>query len=737
MADVMSEDPLYASVVLDNYLDRALEYLIPSHLQAHIDIGSRVEVPLKNRLKKGYVWKISPNKAYTKVKPIHTVLPKALSIPTSLMELASFLSSYYLSPLWHLCKSIMPPSIREERKEKKIIEYFLLQTKEKSLQEAAKLQLSYPTQAKVLSLLLSKGALCQQEILENACCSTSPLKTLEKKKLLGKREKVHFEDSSLDFLPTSRKKLTEEQQIAFDTIHSTLEKGTFQTHLIHGVTGSGKTEIYLQLTEEALKKDKSVLLMVPEVALTSQLIETFQARLQRDIAIWHHKRSLSKRYSTWQKIREGKLKVIIGARSSIFCPAKLGLIIVDEEHDPSYKQSDEMPCYNARDLAVYRGKLEEATVVLGSATPSIESYSLAQRGKYQLLQLPTRATKAKLPTITIVDQTKMYEKAQGFTHFSDELLQGIKERIERGEQSLILLNRRGYRNMMLCPKCGESFCCPHCSRSLTYHKKKERLLCHLCGYQEPRPSTCPCGNRENLQFKGYGTEHVERSIKAIFPSIRTLRMDRDTTAKKEAHEELFSSFRAGKADLLIGTQMISKGFHFPLVTLVGILQSDVSLQVPDFRSEEFLFQQIVQVAGRAGRADLPGNVIIQSFRPSHPLIQLAAKGDYLSFYERQMEERKLFSYPPYSRMIKIVASGKEEKKVKDALQSFHNRLQDLPVKLFPITSSGYAKVKDRYRFQFLLLCKKILPVTSAIKERMIFPSGIHFHVDVDPLATFL
>ncbi|HSW73021.1 MAG TPA: primosomal protein N', partial [Chlamydiales bacterium] len=441
-------------------------------------------------------------------------------------------------------------------------------------------------------------------------------------------------------------------------------------------------------------------------------------------------------------ILRDEIRIILGARSAIFCPAKnLGLIIVDEEHDSSYKQMEEAPCYHARDVALMRGKLENACVVLGSATPSFESYTHALRGKY-ILNTLTQRPAALLPKVKIIEMKQEMDKRGGFTHFSEELLNGLKQRALAGEQSLVLLNRRGYYTSIFCPACSLIQKCPDCAMAFAFHKGDNLLRCHLCDRTAPPLRMCPTCNKSTMEYKGFGTEHVERSLRALFPELRTLRMDRDTTQKKDAHANLISQFRSGKADVLIGTQMIAKGLHFPAVTLVGILNIDGALGIPDFRSSEYIFQLITQVAGRAGRANLPGEVIIQTYLPDHDTIQLAAKQDYKAFYEKELPMRKYFGYPPYSRFAKLVFSGPDEKSVNKLATDFRKKLLDRlnqDYEVFPISPAGHAKVKGNFRFQFLIKALKILPLTKVLQEtrkETKFSTNTKLLIDIDPVATF-
>jgi primosomal protein N' (replication factor Y) len=721
---------IFVEVFLDQNLAKPLDYSIPSELWGRVEVGMRVEVPLKSTLKKGTIAKIKHKSEWKEVKPIARLISLEGEIAEPLWKLAHWMVKYYGSSLQKVLKCFIPINVRKEVKQKTRLFLKLAKTHDESIQAIEKFRLKSPKQAEALEEVLNapKGI-----FLSDLKGSKSAVETLIKKSWI---RAAHITTDLLEeeFFPTAPKQLNEEQRVAFEAICASLKKGQFAAHLIYGVTGSGKTEVYMQAIQRALDQNKSAIMLVPEISLTSQTIERFKARFSQKIAVLHHRRSLGERTTAWEDLKKGEAKLVIGARSAIFCPAQnLGLIIVDEEHDSSYKQSDEAPPYHGRDTAVMRAHLEGCVVVLGSATPSIESRYNAEVGKYQFHELKARATAATLPKVKIVDMKKAYEKSGGFTHFCEELLDGIKKRLQEGEQTLLFLNRRGYHRLQCCASCRHIIKCPHCDLSLTYHREAAHLQCHLCDFKQLIAPRCPsCGERESLQFKGFGTEHVERTLHAIFPEIRTLRMDRDTTTKKNSHEELFKQFRAHKADVLIGTQMIAKGFHFPAVTLVGVLNADSSLSIPDFRASEQVFQILTQVAGRSGRDQLPGEVIIQTFLPDHPTLHLAASQDYPAFYQREIEERKLFSYPPFCHLVKLLFTDADLETAKLKAEKAYEKLQKaLPegVQILPVTPSGHAKVKDLYRFQFLIKTAKIGKIADFLKE-------IPAKIDVDPISTF-
>ncbi|MBX7067339.1 MAG: primosomal protein N' [Parachlamydiales bacterium] len=723
---------MFVEVLLDQNLARPLDYEVPANMR--IEVGMRVEVPLKSTLKKGTVSKIKDSSQWETVKPVARVISENGELSDAQWKLARWMAQYYSAPLQRVLKCFIPVNVRKEVKEKTQIFLKVAKTHDQCIKAIELFRLKAPAKAHALEEILNapKGA-----YLADLQVSKSAVTSLIKDQWIS-AQSVKLSSELLleeEFFPTAPKKLNAEQQSCLNAIQNSLEKGGFSAHLIYGVTGSGKTEVYMQAIAAALAQNKSAIMLVPEISLTSQTIERFKARFSERIAILHHRRSLGERTTAWEDLKKGQAKLVIGARSALFCPAQnLGLIIVDEEHDSSYKQSDEIPCYHGRDTAVMRAHIESCTILLASATPSVESRYNASVGKYQLHQLLSRATAASMPKVKIIDMSGVFERNQGFTHFSEELLDGIKKRLGKGEQILLFLNKRGYHRMQVCSSCRHVIKCPHCDLALTFHKSGGFLQCHLCDYRQQLVRGCPnCQSTETLSFRGFGTEHVERSLHAIFPEVRTLRMDRDTTAKKNSHEEMFKQFRAHKADVLIGTQMIAKGFHFPSVTLVGVLNTDATLNIPDFRSPEQVFQLITQVAGRAGRAELNGEVIIQSFLPDHPTLKLAASQDYSAFYDAEIEERKRFGYPPFCHLVKLLFTDPDEKTAQTNAESAYQRLKNTlpkPFEILPVMPAGHAKVKDLYRFQFVIKVMKIGAISSHLAEIQ------GAKIDVDPISVY-
>lgn len=737
----------FVSVLIDLAVDKPLEYAVPQEFTQKIKRGMLVQVPLRGVIQQGYILEIKKKSIYPKVLPLHGFTSEEALISEELFELAAWMSQYYNAPLRQVFKSILPASVRKHGSHKELFFVKRALSKENLRKYCLSLREKHPSQAKVLDvLLLAKDGMLLSELLEKAETSKSPIESLEKSGLIT-MQKMRIDRSPLineEYFKTQPKTLNPDQQLAYERVTCAISEQRFETHLLYGVTGSGKTEVYLQAIEFALRRNLSTLMLVPEISLTGQTIERFRSRFDDSIAILHHRLSQGERYDEWHRIRRGEAKIVIGARSALFSPIQnLGLIIVDEEHDGAYKQNEESPCYHARDVAVMRGKLNQAVVVLGTATPSMESYFNSQIGKYTLTKLSSRAT-SSLPTVKIVDMKKEHEKAGGFTNFSEILIEKMKLRIENGEQIILFLNRRGYHTSLQCKDCGYIFKCPFCETTLTFHRKEEILTCHLCGFKQIFSfSVCPqCKHGEALKYKGVGTEQIERGVHALFPEARTLRIDSDTTRHKGSHERLFRAFSTQKADVLIGTQMVTKGLHFPAVTLVAVLNSDGGLHIPDFRASERVFQLITQVAGRAGRGELKGEVIIQTNLPENSTINQAAAQNFEAFYESEDATRKMFNFPPYTHFIKLTFSGADAHITQAWAENFRFSLTQLLTQhylIHPVVPSGYPKIKELYRFQCLIRGKNVYPANAAIKKVLgssPLPRTIKIQVDVDPLSTY-
>lgn len=738
----------YVSVILDISIDKSLDYGITAELLPFIKRGMQVEVPVKGKLRSGYVYAIKDHADYPKVKAVERVISETELINDELFELSLWMAKYYCATMRDVLQIMLPAIVRKEVKHKEQLFVMRAQTREQLKAHCEKVRNTHPAQAGVLDVMLKvKKGILLSELLHETQGSRSPVDTLTKQGYLIV-DVVRIDRSPLvneEYFQTKPRLLSEEQSVALSKIVKSLSDGRFESHLLHGVTGSGKTEVYLQAIDFALKQGKGIIMLVPEISLTTQTIERFRSRFEGKIAVLHHRLSQGERYDEWHKIRRGESQIVIGARSAVFSPVNnLGLIIVDEEHENSYKQGESSPCYHAREVAVMRGKLTGSTVVLGTATPSLESFYNVSLGKYTLSSLNKRADAAAMPKFSIIDMKSEYTKAKGYTSFSEVLLNGIKIRREKGEQTILFLNRRGYHTTLLCQGCSKPVGCPHCDIALTFHLNEDRLACHLCGFHiSPPPKQCPlCKHSETMKFRGVGTEQVEKALHAVLPEVRTLRIDADTTRHKGSHQKLLREFGTGKADVLIGTQMIAKGLHFPEVTLVGVLNSDASLNIPDFRASETVFQLITQVAGRAGRGNICGEVIVQTNLPDNHTIRLAASQDYEKFYEEEIGVRKLFNYPPFSSMVKLTFSGDEVGRVRQFAENFRFRLiEALPAdfELHPVVPSGYAKIKNKFRFQLIVRGPSVYPISGAIdtvRQAISYGKGISLLIDVNPTSTF-
>lgn len=734
----------YVSVILEGAIDKALDYSIPPEMLGKVTKGMAVDVPVRGSIRRGYILELLEESAYKNPLPLHDLACEGKElINDELFELALWMSKYYCCNLGLVLKAMLPAGVRKNTEQKTQLEVRRLKSREDLIAAISLLRPTAPSQALVLEGMLKvRKNIFLSELLEQTGSSRSSVDALVAKGLLELKKLQGGLLEEHEYFKSQPKKLGKEQQEALDKILSSF--GSYKTHLLYGVTGSGKTEVYLQAIEACLNQGKSALILVPEIALTTQTYERFRSRFDHKIALLHHRLSEGERSHTWSLIRSGEIRIVLGARSAVFSPMKnLGLVIVDEEHEPSYKQTDDSPSYHARDVAIMRGFLAKAPVVLGSATPSLESYFNVTQKKYELSILKARQGSGLMAAVEVIDMKRASDRSQGPSTFSDQLLSAIKERLEVGEQTILFLNRRGYHTTQICTSCSHVVECPHCDVSLAFHHNENTLSCHLCGFQTKPSSSCPsCKKDSVMRYKGIGTELVERALHAVLPEVRTLRLDADTTKHKGSHEKLIHAFRTGKADVLIGTQMVTKGLHFPSVTLVGVLSGDASLSIPDFRASEHAFQLLTQVAGRAGRTFSQGKVIIQTFNPTNPLIELAAAQDYTSFYEQEVESRKLFDYPPYLHMIRLLFSGTDKDKVFQSAVDLWDALQQEAgnsYQLNPVIPTGHAKVKDKYRFQIILRGKSVYAMNQKIQktvQKVKIPAAVALYIDVDPLSTF-
>lgn len=725
-----------ANVVIEVSLDKEFDYKIPEKLQSLIKIGSQVYVPFHGRELRGFVVGLSTKSSYIKnLKEIYEVVGDSPFIPNNVIKLAYWIADYYCAPIEHAVKAVLPSVVRKKGiAHKKQLVVILLEHQD------IKLSL---IQTKIIELLKRHdGPLLLSEIKNKINCSDSPIRSLEKKNIvkLVRKELRRNPFNSVNLIPTQPLDLMEEQKNALINICKKIDQNKSSTVLLKGVTGSGKTEIYLQAIQHALKRGEGAIVLVPEIALTPQTVERFKARFGEIVAVLHSSLSDGERHDEWHRIHSKSAKIVVGARSALFSPIdNLGLIIVDEEHEPTYKQ-EESPRYHARDVAVMRGKIENCCVVLGSATPSLESFHNAQIGRYEKVELTHRVDNRRMPLIRIIDMAIEAEKIGHATLFSKELVDGIYERINKKEQVILFLNRRGFSSSLMCEKCGYVSECTECSITKSYHKLENKLICHICGSEEEFPPKCPSCGYLDYKYSGSGTEKIEEVLEKLCPSNRIVRMDSDSMRKKDSYEKVLNSFRAGKIDILIGTQMIAKGLDFPNVTLVGVLNADISLHVPDFRAGERTFQLLTQVAGRAGRGDIPGEVVIQTYNPKHPSIIAASKLDEDVYSNNDLSFRKQMMYPPYAHLVMVTFKGPNELVVINCIESFFKELEDIlppTVKATRPLPASITKVKGSFRYQIMLCADHTARITKPIKyilDNAHFPKDLKIVIDVDALS---
>jgi primosomal protein N' (replication factor Y) len=748
-----------ARVTLELALRREFDYLIPPELAGLVTVGTRVKVPFGARQVMGCVTALLESSPHPRLRAIlHPVGHQALITP-AILGLARWIAEYYCCSLETALKSVLPEAVRREDEgwRKQLVVWALPVTGELPALTAR--------QKEIWNVLEEWRELPLQELLALARTTAGTIRRLEDKGLLGIGARISERDpyAREQFLPSQPLPLNSEQAVALAAItaaldaaapaqvaggHSGTGGSSSSAFLLHGVTGSGKTEVYLQAIAHAMRQGRGAIVLVPEISLTPQTVERFKARfctgpLRTLVAVLHSHLSSGERHDEWHKIRDGRARIVIGARSAVFAPVEpLGLIIVDEEHEYSYKQ-EEAPRYHARDVAVVRGHREHAVVVLGSATPSLESYANARRAKYRLLELPRRADDKRMPVVRVVDLRQEVRKQKGTPIFSQRLRDAIALRLERGEQVMLFLNRRGYSTSLQCPKCGTVAGCPNCSLALTYHRREQRLLCHICGHTQPAPTLCPepsCRN-PGIRYAGLGTEKVEEILGKLFPHARISRMDSDTLQRKNDYRRILGDFRTGKIDVLVGTQMIAKGLHFPNVTLVGIVYADQSLHQPDFRAGERTFQLLTQVAGRAGRGDVEGEVVVQAFTPFHPAIQYARQHDFVGYYEQEIGFREQLQYPPASRVALLTLKGRNEDKVRFTADHLRRHLDPAEKAIPKLIVAGPApapllRAETYYRYQIMLRTPQMARLSRHLAELLKTftpPEDITLSIDIDPV----
>lgn len=701
-------------------IDKIFDYIVPNDLESSIKVGIRVLVPFGRQTLEGFVLEIKDN-SDRDLKEIYSILDRDIVLNDELLLLGKQIQKSTLSTLISAYQVMLPKALKAKAGvlvSKKYQTFYELTDKSYLASSTA--------QEKILKLFSDKKTISRKELL---AISSSALSTLIEKKVLSEIKK---EDYRIKYEVNKDKKkvLTPSQQ---KVVNSVLENQQNVPFLLFGVTGSGKTEVYMQIIEEVLKRGETAIMLVPEISLTPQVVEQFSNRFGNQIAALHSALSEGEKYDEWRRIARGEASIVIGARSAIFAPLKnIGIIIMDEEHSDSYKQGDKSPRYHARDIAIWRAKYHSCPVLLGSATPSLESMARAEKGVYQLLVLKERVNGKSLPNVEIIDMNK--EAKNGTSHITSRLLSEVSSCIDRGEQAILFLNRRGFSTFVMCKNCSETIKCPNCDITLTYHKSNRMLRCHYCGYATPLPKVCPHCKEEALSDLGVGTEKIEEELHRLLPNARVLRMDVDTTSRKGAHKKMIDAFRNHEYDILLGTQIVAKGLDFSDVTLVGVINADTSLNIPDFRSSENTYSLLSQVAGRSGRSQKTGKVYIQTFNPDHYAISFVKEHDYLGFYREEMKIRRRLGYPPFYFLCYLKISGKEADYLfQEALKikrSLERNLEHTTI-LGPTTLAVF-KVNNVYRYGIILKYKREEALYDIlIKIQNHYKSNHKLRVDID------
>lgn len=670
---------MYAEVILAKaspFLDRTFDYAVPGKLETSVKVGLQVLVPFGSRSEVGYITSLKEKSAIKNVKEIIEVRGRFPYFSEKQVELAQWVSKYYFSFFVRALRSMMPPGMRQKEKNK---------------------------------TARTKSVITKEPPVEEAVQESLPM-------------------------------LTPHQQDAFDKVKQSIDANASRTYLLFGVTGSGKTEVYLRLIDYCLQKKRRAIVLVPEIGLTPQMLERFRERFKSAIAILHSSMTIGERKAEWERIASGEAKIVLGTRMAIFAPVKnLGIIVVDEEYEITYKQ-DQHPHYHARKVAQYLSERDGIPLVLGSATPAVESFYAAENGKYQMLELPNRIDNRKLPPVEIVDMKNEPEKGN-MGVISLRLRAELKKVFAQKQQAILFLNRRGYFTYALCRSCANIVKCPDCSVSLLFNKNNSKLNCGHCGFSIRAPIVCPRCQGTAISYFGSGTQRLEGELKDNFPQARIARLDSDSIKEKGKSAQVYRDFRLGKIDLLIGTQLVSKGIDVENVTLIGVVSADTSLSLPDFRSAETTFQQLTQVAGRAGRGGLPGKVIIQTFQPKHYATVAASLHDYRSFYEKEIVSRRELRFPPFSELMHIIISSRDKEKAENCAGIIKEMLikaakDKSAIEVLGPAQSAIAKIRGEYRFSILIKSTENNETAILVEDvlsKMLKSSGVKINIDVDPV----
>lgn len=747
----MSLDDTVVCVWLVAGFDKPLHYRLPASLKCKGGLGTLVRVPLGRRQTIGLIVEVDcePERSLMELKLVLDVIYAKPIMTPPLLKLAAWMRSYYGASIQNVLETMIPGPVRGGMRAK--TEKYVSVGERIEGEVLAALEKKAPKQAELYSFISQQFRPQMKSLLLNRLsASPAAYNALLKKGLILEEEReverVAYDDELGDVEYASKSEITlnEEQEAAYRSVSESLQAGKFTTHLLYGVTGSGKTEVYIAAMEETLRAGKSVLFLVPEVALTPQTVGRLRARFSGEkeahAVVWHSSLSDGERLDAWMALADGSAKVVVGARSAVFAPMpQLGLVIVDEEHEPAFKQ-DETPRYHGRDVAVYRAFLEDVVCVLGSATPSLESYRNVRRGKYKEDRLTKRIDDRQLPMMHVVDMRTEVMRTRKPVTISSLLAEKLRDRWEKGEQSILFINRRGFNSSMICQECGHVEECKHCSVPMTYHRSDDTLKCHLCGHEKAAPWRCPECKSDQIRGKGSGTQRIEDVAQKILPKARIVRIDTDTMGRKHLFREILGEFRKGKIDVLVGTQMIAKGLDFPNVTLVGMVDADLSLHVPDFRANERTFQLLVQVSGRAGRGDLAGEVVVQTFTPHAEPIQFARRGEVDAFLDVEYESREQFMYPPFRHLVRQVFRSRNADKAIFFAEQFARKVEARmggKVELRGPTPCSIEKMKDQYRYHIWYFTQNVsglMRELKAVEAEVPLPKDVLSIFDVDPMS---
>jgi primosomal protein N' (replication factor Y) len=740
-------DRLVARVVFAEAPFGPYDYLIPQELEDRIETGLRVAIPFgrSNRTLQGYCIEIihagHPDRqavSARQLKPVLRIIDPAPIITSDLLRLAVSISDYYVCPLGTVIEAMIPAGVREDAGKRNVL-FLSLATELRGRLDELKLTV---VQRRILDTLAQGGDdWTPRELAETAGCTTGPIDNLRKKGLIvAASRSVRTRHVVPAESPGASLELNAEQTAALDALQRSIDKQEFVPFLIHGITGSGKTEVYIRAIERVVEYGRQAIVLVPEISLTPQTRQRFRARFDR-VAVMHSHLTAAQRAWHWHEIARGGIDVIIGARSAVFAPApNLGLIVIDEEHDGSFKQEN-APRYHAREVAVQRCRQRGIPLVLGSATPALESWQAAVSGRFQLLSLPRRVLDRPLPNVSTIDLNVDYRERKFAGAISLKLRQEMRSALDRGGQIILLLNRRGFSTRIYCLACRKPLYCPDCAIPMTHHLVDHKAVCHYCDFAMPSPSHCECGS-PHIRFAGVGTQKLHAEVQRLFPDVTSVRMDTDTMRQPGSHEATLTRFRGGEIQILLGTQMIAKGLDFPNVVLVGVINADTSLHFPDFRAAEKTFGLVTQVAGRSGRGEKGGRVLVQTFSPANSAIVAATKHDYLGFANDELRLREQSGYPPYRRLVRFVVRSESEEKAKEFAQQIARQLEfaaktlGCPLKVIGVGKANLEKLKGKYRFHVLVRGELDQPLQGVIRraESQLQPiDDVQWIVDVDPI----